>query len=141
MVVFRKYACVRPREMVDCGPAALATIALHYRRPIGIEQMRDLTGTDRIGSNLLGLLKAYDYQRYGTVKGTVCFISPDSGVSESQPKASYLVRITSEGDDIGRGEFHGKVKLGMAGQADVVTDRECLLKVFAKKIRRTISLG
>jgi ATP-binding cassette subfamily B protein len=44
--------------MVDCGAAALATVALHYRRPIGLEQMRDLTGTDRIGTNLLGLLQA-----------------------------------------------------------------------------------
>jgi ATP-binding cassette subfamily B protein len=56
--MFRKYACVRQHDMVDCGAAALATVALHYRRPIGLEQMRDLTGTDRIGANLLGLLQA-----------------------------------------------------------------------------------
>jgi ATP-binding cassette subfamily B protein len=56
--MFRKYACVRQHDLVDCGAAALATVALHYRRPIGLEQMRDLTGTDRIGTNLLGLLKA-----------------------------------------------------------------------------------
>src|SRR6516165_4115208 len=57
-IMFRKYACVRQRDMADCGAAALATIALHYRRPIGLEQMRDLAGTDRFGTNLLGLLKA-----------------------------------------------------------------------------------
>ena len=56
--MFGKFACVRQRDMVDCGAAALATVALHYRRPIGLEQMRDLTGTDRIGTTLLGLLKA-----------------------------------------------------------------------------------
>src|SRR5262249_42045676 len=56
--MFRKYACVRQRDLVDCGAAALATVALHYRRPIGLEQVRDLAGTDRIGTNLLGLLKA-----------------------------------------------------------------------------------
>jgi len=56
--MFRKYACVRQHDMVDCGAAAVATVSLHYRRPIGLEQMRDLTGTDRIGTNLLGLLKA-----------------------------------------------------------------------------------
>ena len=27
-------------------------------------------------------LDAYNYQQYGTVDGTVCFLSPDSGVSE-----------------------------------------------------------
>jgi ATP-binding cassette subfamily B protein len=56
--MFRKYACVRQHDMVDCGAAALATVALHYRRPVGLEQMRDLAGTDRTGTNLLGLLKA-----------------------------------------------------------------------------------
>jgi ATP-binding cassette subfamily B protein len=34
------------------------TIALHYRRPIGLQQVRDLAGTDRIGTNLLGLMHA-----------------------------------------------------------------------------------
>jgi ATP-binding cassette, subfamily C, bacteriocin exporter len=70
--VFRRYACVRQRDMVDCGPAALATVALHYRRPISLEQMRDLTGTDRIGSNLLGLLKAAEKLGFSArgVKGT-----------------------------------------------------------------------
>jgi ATP-binding cassette, subfamily C, bacteriocin exporter len=56
--MFRRYACVRQHDMVDCGAASLATVALHYRRPIALEQMRDLTGTDRIGTNLLGLLQA-----------------------------------------------------------------------------------
>jgi ATP-binding cassette subfamily B protein len=70
--MFGKFACVRQHDMVDCGAAALATVALHYRRPIGLEQIRDLTGTDRVGANLLGLLQAA--QRLGFsakgVKGT-----------------------------------------------------------------------
>jgi ATP-binding cassette subfamily B protein len=36
----------------------LATISLHYRRPIGLQQMRDLAGTDRVGTNLRGLVRA-----------------------------------------------------------------------------------
>ena len=38
--------------------AALATVALHYRRPLGVHQLRDLAGTDRVGTNLLGLVQA-----------------------------------------------------------------------------------
>src|SRR6516164_6955872 len=56
--MFRKYTCVRQHDQSDCGAAALATVALHYRRPLGLEQLRDLAGTDRIGTNLLGLLQA-----------------------------------------------------------------------------------
>jgi ATP-binding cassette subfamily B protein len=56
--MFRRHAFVRQHDESDCGAAALATIALHYRRPIGLEQMRDLAGTDREGTNLLGLAQA-----------------------------------------------------------------------------------
>jgi ATP-binding cassette subfamily B protein len=56
--MFHRYACVRQEDQSDCGAAALATIALHYRRPIGVQQLREMAGTDRIGTNLLGLVKA-----------------------------------------------------------------------------------
>jgi ABC-type bacteriocin/lantibiotic exporter with double-glycine peptidase domain len=49
--VWRRYAFVRQNDQSDCGAAALATIALHHRRPIGLQQMRELAGTDRIGTN------------------------------------------------------------------------------------------
>ena len=54
----RRYAFVRQNDPSDCGAAALATIALHHRLPIGLQQMRDLAGTDRVGTNLLGLVQA-----------------------------------------------------------------------------------
>jgi ATP-binding cassette subfamily B protein len=52
------YACVRQTDQSDCGAAALATVALHHRRPVGLQQLRDLAGTDRVGTNLLGLVQA-----------------------------------------------------------------------------------
>ena len=45
--MMRRYALVRQHDQSDCGAAALATVALHHRRPIGLQQMRDLAGTDR----------------------------------------------------------------------------------------------
>jgi multidrug resistance efflux pump len=86
-------------------------------------------------------LDAYDYQRYGTVAGTVCYLSPDSGLAEGQPKATYLVRIALESDEVGRGESHGRIKLGMSGQVDMITGQESLLSLLLKRIRQTISLG
>jgi multidrug resistance efflux pump len=95
----------------------------------------------RVGMPARIKLDAYDYQKYGTLAGTVCFISPDSGVPEGGKAVVYLVKIEVEGDAIGRGEFHGPVKLGMGGQAEIVTDQESLLYLLVKKIRQTISLG
>ena len=86
-------------------------------------------------------LDAYDYQRYGTAAGTVVFIAPDSGVSSGQPTAVYLVKIQLTGEELGMGHYRGRIKLGMTGQAEVVTGQERLLSLLVKKIRQTISLG
>src|SRR4051812_30675434 len=56
--VSRRYAYVRQEDHSDCGAAALAAIALHHGIPIGLQQMRELAGTDRDGTNLLGLVQA-----------------------------------------------------------------------------------
>jgi ATP-binding cassette, subfamily C, bacteriocin exporter len=55
---FRKFACVRQNDQSDCGPACLAAISLHYGRAVRLQQMRDLAGTDRIGTNLIGMIQA-----------------------------------------------------------------------------------
>ncbi len=56
--MFKRYHCVRQTDGSDCGAAALATIARQHGREFGLETMRELAGTDRIGTNLLGLVKA-----------------------------------------------------------------------------------
>jgi multidrug resistance efflux pump len=98
-------------------------------------------GRLRLGMPVRVKLDAYDYQKYGTLGGTVCFISPDSEVSEGQKATTYTVRILMPRDEVGRGAVRGRVKLGMAGQAEIVTGRENLLMLLIKQIRQTISLG
>jgi HlyD family secretion protein len=85
-------------------------------------------------------LEAFDYQKYGTVGGEVEFISPDSTLIEGRPGAAYLVRVKVDGESVGHGELTGQVKLGMAGQAEIVTGEESLLRLLLKKIRQSISL-
>jgi hemolysin D len=101
-------------------------------------------------------LDAFDYQKYGTVSGTVGYISPDSVVaqepqsaggpvgptaSRGQRAAAFLVKIDLDSDAIGFEEVRSKIKLGMLGQAEIVTDHETLLFLLLKKIRQSISLG
>ncbi len=70
--MFTRYVCVRQHDQSDCGAAALATVAMHHRRPIGLQQARDLAGTDRVGTNLLGLVEAAGRMGFeaAAVKGT-----------------------------------------------------------------------
>src|SRR4051812_32801226 len=56
--MLRRYAFVRQDDQSDCGAAALATVALHHRVTIGLQRARDMAGTDRVGTNLPGLVQA-----------------------------------------------------------------------------------
>jgi adhesin transport system membrane fusion protein len=98
-------------------------------------------GDVRVGMPARIKLDAYDYQRYGTLGGTVRYISPDSGVPEGQAAALYVVRIAVPRPEVGRGEYRGTARLGMAGQVEIVTGRESLLSLLTRRIRQTISLG
>jgi multidrug resistance efflux pump len=86
-------------------------------------------------------LDAYDYQKYGTLAGTVRYVAPDAAASDGQRAAHYVVRIEPAGDEVGRGDVRGRVRLGLSGQAEIVTDRESLLSLLVRKIRQSISLG
>jgi multidrug resistance efflux pump len=89
-------------------------------------------------------LDAYDYQKYGTLPGTLTAIAPDSEVKEgplSTQSAVYKLKIALPEEQVARGDHHGQIKLGMTGRAEIVTGRESILMIFIKKIRQTISLG
>jgi multidrug efflux pump subunit AcrA (membrane-fusion protein) len=85
-------------------------------------------------------LDAYNYQQYGTVSGTVRFLSPDSDPGEAKRAGTYTVKIALASAELGRGEYRGRVKLGMTGQADIVTGQRSLLALLVKRIRQTIRL-
>jgi hemolysin D len=109
----------------------------------------------RVGMPVRIKLDAYDYQKYGTLTGTVSYISPDSvqppapqsshsrsaAVVAAQGSAVFLVKVDVDSDEIGQGELRSKIKLGMFGQAEIVTGHENLLFLLLKKIRQSISLG
>jgi ATP-binding cassette, subfamily C, bacteriocin exporter len=65
--MFRKFHCVRQTDGSDCGAAAIATISRHYGVKFGLENVRDLAGTDKVGTNLLGLVTAAERMGF-TVK-------------------------------------------------------------------------
>jgi ATP-binding cassette, subfamily C, bacteriocin exporter len=56
--LFRRYVFVRQTGDSDCGAAAIATVALHYRIPLSLPLVRALAGTDRSGATMRGLLEA-----------------------------------------------------------------------------------
>ncbi|MBT8180221.1 MAG: peptidase domain-containing ABC transporter, partial [Eudoraea sp.] len=49
---------IKQHDITDCGAACLASIAAHYQLQLPIARIRQYAGTDKKGTNILGLLEA-----------------------------------------------------------------------------------
>ncbi len=49
---------VKQRDITDCGAACLASVAAHYNLKMPVARIRQLAGTDKKGTNVLGLIEA-----------------------------------------------------------------------------------
>ncbi len=49
---------IKQRDITDCGAACLASIAAHYRLRLPVSRIRQYAGTDKRGTNVLGLIEA-----------------------------------------------------------------------------------
>jgi ATP-binding cassette subfamily B protein len=49
---------VKQRDITDCGAACLASVAAHYKLSLPVARIRQLAGTDKKGTNVLGIVEA-----------------------------------------------------------------------------------
>ncbi len=84
---------------------------------------------------------AFDYQHFGTLKGRVVFVSPDSTSTSEHSDLSYTVRIQCESHQLQRDDHVGRIKLGMGGLAEITADRQSLLSILASQIRHTVRIN
>lgn len=64
--MFKRYCCVLQKDEKDCGPACILTIAKQYNSNFSIAKLRQISGTDRNGTNLTGIIKGLDYLGFET---------------------------------------------------------------------------
>lgn len=63
---------IQQRDITDCGAACLASVAMHYQLELSVSKIRQYAGTDKRGTNVLGLIEAAEkigFQAKGA-KGT-----------------------------------------------------------------------
>jgi ATP-binding cassette subfamily B protein len=123
----RRYACVRQNDQSDCGPACLAAVSLHHGRAVRLEQMRELAGTDRIGTNLLGMLQAAE--RMGFMAKAV------KGNYDVLPKAP-LPAIAHVRTPEGLGHFVVLHRVGKAGVV-IADPAKGIVKMSAAEFKAT----
>lgn len=66
--MFKKYNCIKQHDEKDCGAACLATVSKQYGLKIPISKIRETAGTDKQGTNALGMIKAAEQLGF-TAKG------------------------------------------------------------------------
>jgi ABC-type bacteriocin transporter len=49
---------IKQRDLTDCGAACLCSVAAHYKLKLAVSSVRYLAGTDKRGTNVLGLIEA-----------------------------------------------------------------------------------
>lgn len=54
---FKKYVCIKQHDRKDCGCACLATISRQYGLKIPISKIREISGTDKMGTSTYGIVK------------------------------------------------------------------------------------
>ncbi len=54
----RKELKIKQRDITDCGAACLASIAAFYKLKLPVSRIRQYAGTDKRGTNVLGLIEA-----------------------------------------------------------------------------------
>ncbi len=64
---------VKQRDITDCGAACLASIAAHYSLQMSVSRIRQYAGTDKRGTNVLGLIEAAEHLGFQAkgAKGTI----------------------------------------------------------------------
>lgn len=67
-----RYICVKGMGTTDCGPACLATMCKYYGFSASLTRIREIAGTDNMGTNVYGLVKAAEQLGFTAkaVKGT-----------------------------------------------------------------------
>jgi ATP-binding cassette subfamily B protein len=59
---------IKQRDITDCGAACLASVAMHHKLRLPVSRIRQMAGTDKKGTNVLGLIKAAERMGF-TAKG------------------------------------------------------------------------
>ncbi len=78
---------------------------------------------------------AYDFAIYGSVKGKVDFVSADT-ITDQDGISYYVARIRPDKAYLGHETKQMPIRVGMASEADIITDKRTILEYLLKPINR-----
>ena len=84
-------------------------------------------------------IDTFDHQKYGTIEGTVTYVSPDSAAADATG-LRYLVRVAVPTEVIGDGERAAPLKLGLGGKLEVIVGHERLLALLLQDLEERVEV-
>ena len=78
---------------------------------------------------------AYDFAIHGSLKGIVSFVSADT-VTDDEGVSYYVARVRPERPYLGIKSNPMLIKVGMASETDIITDKKTILEYLLKPIHR-----
>lgn len=78
---------------------------------------------------------AYDFAIHGSIKGTVSFVSADT-VTDEEGVSYFVARVRPEKPYMGVRSKPMYIKVGMASETDIITDKKTILEYLLKPIHR-----
>ena len=99
---------IKQRDSTDCGAACLASVAKYYRLEIPVARIRQKAGTDKKGTNILGMIEAAQSLGF-EAKGV-------KGPFESL----FNIPLPAIGHVIVRGSLHHYVVIAKISRKDII---------------------
>ncbi|MCI8509514.1 MAG: HlyD family efflux transporter periplasmic adaptor subunit [Lachnospiraceae bacterium] len=93
-------------------------------------------GYVEIGQDVDIKVDTYDYQKYGKLRGTVVYISPDA-IENEQMQKIYKVNVLLDSDNVSRME----ISQGMECTVEIKTDKRRIIEFFLEPLTDALDRG
>jgi HlyD family type I secretion membrane fusion protein len=120
-------------EVVAAGATLMRVVPTDDRLEAEVRVAPADVGHVAVGQAVRMKVSSYDYNRYGTLPGTLTLVSPTTFVDE-QNKPYYKGTVRLDQTHVGQASGTNPVLPGMSLEADIVTGRKILTEYLFKPI-------
>jgi multidrug efflux pump subunit AcrA (membrane-fusion protein) len=83
-------------------------------------------------------IDAYDYSRFGAIKGEVARVSPSTFKDPQNGQAYFKATIKPESEFVGDEKKGQRIKVGMTAEADITTGEKTIFQYLLKPVYTTV---
>ncbi|ARN74372.1 HlyD family type I secretion periplasmic adaptor subunit [Oceanicoccus sagamiensis] len=109
-------------------------------QPLDVEvrvSPRDI-GFIKVGQQVLVKVDAYDYSRFGAIKGEVARVSPSTFKDPQNGQAYFKATIKPQSEFVGDEAKGRRIKVGMTAEADITTGQKTIFQYLLKPVYTTV---